>query len=237
MIIGKQMTFFSDAIGHAGLTGIAIGVLLGMGNPMWAMIAFSVLLAGAVVTVRRYSGASTDTIIGTVMSFTVALGIVILSRHGGFTKYTRYLIGDILSVTPSDLAALLALSALFLLIWSLFYNRILLVSINAPLARSRRTSILGVELLFACLTAVIVSMTIQWIGILVINAMLVLPAAAARTVTRSNASYVWTTMGISLVCGTTGLIASFYWASATGATIVLFAMGFFVMSLGFKITR
>ena len=84
MVIHNQMAFFSEALGHAALTGIAIGVLLGVADPLWSMTAFAILLALAVSALRRYSAASTDTIIGLVMSFTVALGVVLLSRGGGF---------------------------------------------------------------------------------------------------------------------------------------------------------
>ena len=90
MVVNNQMAFFSDAIGHSALTGIAIGVILGVVNPVWSMTLFSLCLAVGITLLRKYGTASADTIIGIVMSFTVATGIVILSRGGGFSRYSRY---------------------------------------------------------------------------------------------------------------------------------------------------
>jgi len=97
---------FSDAIGHAALTGIAIGALAGLADPLWAMLAFATLLAILVSVLRRCSSASTDTIIGLMMAFAVALGVVLLSRGGGFARYSRYLIGDLLTITRSRFCGL-----------------------------------------------------------------------------------------------------------------------------------
>ena len=113
MIVNNRMAFFSDSLGHSALTGIAIGVLLGINNPIWSMLFFSVLITIAILIVKEANTASTDTIIGVFSSTAVALGIVILSRNGGFTKYSVYLIGDLLSISSSDL---LTLGIVFILI-------------------------------------------------------------------------------------------------------------------------
>jgi zinc transport system permease protein len=231
MVINNQMAFYSDAIGHSALTGIAIGALLGMNNPLWSMLVFALLLSFAITFLRRFSAASSDTIIGIVMSFTIALGIVILSRGGGFNRYSRFLIGDLLSITPSDIAALCAVTILFILLWIFFFNRIFLVSMNSSLARSRRIQVWYIQGLFAAVIAIIVTMSIQWIGILVINALLILPASASRNMAQSMAGYLWMAAIIAVVSGVAGLIASFYLSTATGATIVLFAMFFYILSL------
>ncbi|MDD5675235.1 MAG: metal ABC transporter permease [Chitinivibrionales bacterium] len=232
MVVNNQMAFFSDAIGHAGLTGIALGALLGMAEtPLWSMLVFAVLMAVGITVLRRYSAASSDTVIGIVMSFTVACGVVILSRGGGFNKYSRYLIGDLLSITRGEILSLILVAALFLVFWLSSFNRIFLVSTNTSLARSRRVNIWFTQGLFACITALVVTMSIQWVGILVINALIILPAAAARNLARSMAAYLWMAAGMSVIAGVSGLITSYYWSSATGATIVIFGMVFYVGSL------
>jgi zinc transport system permease protein len=233
-VINSQMAFFSEAIGHAALTGIAIGVVAGLGNPLWSMIAFSVLLAFAITALRRRSAASTDTIIGLVMAFAVALGVVLLSRGGGFNRYSSYLVGDVLTITPRDLAGAAALLAFVLLAWGLFFNRIFLTFLNRPLARSRGIPVWAVEGLFSAVVAVVVTFCIPWIGLLVINSLLILPAAAARNVARSTAQYHGIAVLASLASGLLGLVSSFYWGTATGATIVLFAMAIFLLSLPFR---
>ena len=91
MVISKHMAFFSDVLGHSALTGVAIGVILGLGDPTVSMVALGVLLAIAVVIFKGTTQAASDTVLGVFFAMVVALGIVILSRGGGFTKYTSYL--------------------------------------------------------------------------------------------------------------------------------------------------
>lgn len=234
MIVNNQMAFFSDCIGHSALSGIAIGALIGIADPIWSMLVFSAALAIGVTLLRHYGSASSDSVIGIVMSFTVALGIVILSRGGGFNKYSRFLIGDILSITQTEILCLIAVAIIFIVLWLVYFNRIFLVSINTSLARSRRMSVWTIQGLFAVITALIVTISIQWIGILVINAMLILPASAARNMTKTTAGYLWLAAGINVISGISGLAASYYLSTATGATIVLFAMAFYMLSLVIK---
>jgi zinc transport system permease protein len=232
--VSAQMSFFSDAIGHAALTGIAIGVLLGLGNPVWAMAAFAVVLALAIVRVQRMAAASADTIIGLFMALAVALGVVLLSRGGGFAKYTRYLIGDILGISRADLWRLAGLTAASVAFLAASYNRLLLSGFNRPLAKSRGVREELWQGAFAALVAGAVSVSIQWVGLLVINSLLILPAAAARNLAQDSRQYLWLAVGISLVSGVIGLLASYYWATASGATIVIVAMGFFLISLAIR---
>lgn len=231
MVVNNQMAFFSDAIGHAGLTGIAIGAILGIVNPIWSMIVFALILAIGITFLRRNSAASSDTVIGIVMSFTVALGIVILSHGGGFNKYSRFLIGDLLSITHEDILVLCVVTIAFIALWITSFNRIFLVSLNVSLARSRKIPVWFVQGIFASITALIVTMSIQWVGILVINALLILPATSSRNVARSMSEYLWLSVIVSLISGICGLIVSYYWSTATGATIVLFAMLFYMISM------
>jgi zinc transport system permease protein len=231
MVVNNQMAFFSDAIGHSALTGIAIGVVIGVADPLWSMVLFALLLAIGITTLRRYSAASGDTVIGIVMSFTVALGIVILSRGGGFNRYSRYLIGDLLSITPSDIIMLFIVIMVFMIVWILFFNRILLVSINTSLARSRKIPVWITQGVFAIITALIVTLSIQWVGILVINALIILPATASRNIARSIKEYLWFSALLSVIAGVSGLLTSYYLSTATGATIVLFSMVLYVCAL------
>jgi zinc transport system permease protein len=234
MIVNNKMAFYSDTIGHSALTGIAIGILLGFQDPLWVMVIFSFFLAIAISMLKYYSTASTDTVIGSVSASMVALGIVILSRGGGFAKYSRYLIGDILSITPKEMYLLVAAFIIILLLWGTMFNKLLLVSINQTLARSRGINVRVVETLFCIVTAVIVTISIQWVGILIINSFLILPAAAARNITRNMKQYHVVSVVISIVSGIAGLLLSYYWATATGATIVLIAAVFYLISLLLK---
>ena len=231
VVVANRLAFFSEAIGHAAFTGIALGVILGLANPLWSMISFAILLTLAIAWVRQRGGLSSDTAIGLLMAFTVSLGIVILSKGGDFSRYTSFLIGDMLGVTPGDIAALAALAAVVACVFLAIFNRLLLASVSPALARSRARRPGVAELAFACVLAVVVTFSLPWIGILVINAMLILPAAAARNLGRSMEQFfVWAVV-IALVSGVVGLVVSFYASTAAGATIVLVATIVYALTL------
>lgn len=234
LVINNQMAFFSDAIGHASLTGIAIGVLLSLADPTWSMLGFALFLAVAISVLRSYSAASTDTLIGLVMAFAMALGVVLLSRGGGFAKYARFLIGDILTITPREIARLAVALGVVVAIWCWAFNLFLITFLNRSLARSRGVQVWAVETGFAVIVAAVVAISIPWVGLLVVNSLLIIPAATARNVARTTAQYVTLAVVCSCATGVTGLIASFYWGTATGATIVLAAMALYVISLFFR---
>jgi zinc transport system permease protein len=168
------------------------------------------------------------------MCFSLALGVVLLSHGGNFNRFSGYLIGDLLSITPREIGQLLVTSLLVGGGLLLGYNRILLIGLNESLACSRGRGAWWPQMFFCAAIALVVTMNLAWVGILIINSLLVLPAAAARNVAHDARQYVFLAVGISLFSGIAGLIASFYADTATGATIVLVAMGCFVATLGIK---
>ncbi len=222
MVVSNRMAFFSDSIGHGAFTGIAIGALFGGLQPLVGAVLFSAVFAVVITVIKNKSKASTDTIIGVFSSTAVALGLILLSS-GGFNKYSTYLVGDLLSISPVELLLLLVSFILVIVLWLLIFNRVLLISINQSLAASRGINTLLVDIFFTISIAVIVTITIQWVGLLIINSLIVLPAAASRNVTRNMRQYHAVSVGISMFSGISGLIASYYMDTATGATIVLIA--------------
>ena len=234
MVVSSRMAFFSDSLGHGAFTGIAIGVLLGSVSPLLSLVVFSVAFAIFITYIKTKSTASTDTIIGVFSSTAIALGLMLMSYGGGFNKFSSYLIGDILSVTPTDLGALAIVFLLVLVAWGLLFNQLLVLSINASFARSRGIRAFWVESAFASLLAVIVAISIQWVGILIINALLVLPAAAARNVASNVKQYHAVSVLVALLSGIMGLLLAYYFNMAAGATIVVVAAVFFFLTLVLK---
>ncbi|NLL13697.1 MAG: metal ABC transporter permease [Fibrobacter sp.] len=235
MVVNNQMAFFSDAVGHSAFTGIAIGTILGLDNPLWSMILFSIFFAVCITLLKRHGTASTDTVTGIMMSTSLSLGIVILSRGGSFNRYSQFLIGDFLSISPADICNLMIIAILFLIVWVVFFNKFFLVSLNTSLAGSRKIPVWWIQTVFAVVTALVVAVSIQWIGILVINALIILPAATSRNLVRSTFYYVWIASAVSIVSGIAGLITSFYWSTASGATIVLFTSTVYFLSVLLRI--
>lgn len=234
MAVNHNMAFFSDALGHSALTGIALGVILGINNELISMVAFGILLALIITKVRSAGTASADTVISVFSSAAIALGLVILSVGGGFSKYSSYLIGDILSVTSSEILILAATLVCVTIIWAFIYNKLTLVSINRELAASRGVRVALIENIFVVLVAVVVMLSIKWVGVLLINSMLILPAACARNFSTNSRQYLFSSVGISLVAGLGGVISSFYLNTSAGATIVLISAILFFISYIFR---
>ncbi len=229
MAVNNKMAFFSDALGHSALTGVALGVLLGIENEIISLLAFGVLMALIITRVKNKGNASSDTVISVFSSTSIALGLLVLSYGGGFSKYSAYLVGDILSVTPNEILCLFAVLLGVLNLWALVYNKLLLISINRELAASRGVKTVLYENIFVVAVAVAVMFSIKSVGILLINSLLILPAATARNVAKNSRSYLYMSVVISLLCGVTGLITSFYINTSAGATIVMaLASVFFV---------
>lgn len=234
MIVGGRMAFFSDSLGHGAFTGIALGALMGFVSPIWAATAFSVVFAFVITLIKNKSQASADTVIGVFSSTAVALGLVIMSRGGGFNKFTSYLIGDILSISPMEIVLLAVLFAAVMALWAVLFNKLLLSGISTSLAASRGVNTLAVEMLFTSAVAVVVTVTIQWVGLLIINSLLVLPAAAARNVARNTRQYHLFSVLIALFSGVTGLVVSYYTGTAAGATIVLASAAVYFLSFAIR---
>ena len=234
MVVSNRMAFFSDSLGHGAFTGIAIGVLLGMTSPLLSLIIFSIAFAVFITYIKNRSTASTDTIIGVFSSTAIAIGLMIMSHGGGFNKFSSFLIGDVLSITADDLKAVLLVFVLVLAGWGFLFNRLLVLSINSAFARSRGISTFWVESVFAALLAVVVAISIQWVGILIINALLVLPAAAARNVTNNVKEYQLVSVIIAMAAGFSGLLLAYYCNMAAGATIVVLAALIFFVTLMLK---
>ncbi len=231
MAVNQRMAFFSDALGHSALTGIGLGIVLGLHNDLVAMLVFGVIWALLISRIKQTGTTSVDTIISVFSSTSIALGLVILSRGGGFAKYSSLLIGDVLAVAPQDLLWLLLALIIGVGAWIFIYNQLLLASISTSLAKSRGMRTRLTEYGFVILVAVAVMLSIRWVGVLLINALLILPAAAGRNLARSARSHALLSVLIAMMSGVLGLVLAFYWNTSAGAAIVLCAAAFYGISL------
>ena len=222
MIVTGRMSFFSDALGHSAFTGIALGCICGMTMPIYAAVIFSVLFALLFSFVRSRSNQAADTLIGVFSSSAVALGIFVATLGGGsFTKYNKYLIGDILSVTPAEIGLLALVLILVLLFWVLSVNRLTLTAIHPQLASSRGIPVGLSQTLFTVAIAVVVTLTISSVGLLILNSLLVLPGASARNVAKNLRQYHGFSVLFALIAGLGGLTVSYYSGCSAGAAISL----------------
>ena len=238
MVVESRMAFFSDALGHSAFTGMAIGALCGLAQPVGAAVLFSVVIALLFTLVRQKTHMASDTAIIVFSSAAVALGIF-LSTLGGqsFTKFNNLLIGDILSVAPGEIGLLALILLGLLVLWITSFNQMMLSSVHQALADSRGIRVVWKNFLFTAAIAVVVTITMTWVGLLVINALLVLPGAAARNVARNLPQYHLVSVLGGVVCGIGGLMVSYYLGTSTGASITLLLALWFFLTLLLKRTR
>lgn len=230
MIVNNKMAFFSDSLGHSALTGIAIGILFGINDINISMVLYAIVYALLLNMIKRKRTLSTDTIISVFASFSMAVGLMVLSMGGNFSQYSNLLVGDILSITPKEILYLLVTFIITISFWLLAFNKLHAISINESLARSKDINIRLLDNLFVVIIAIIVMLSIKWIGILIINALLILPAAASKNIASNVREYHLFSVIISIFSGIVGLILSYYINTATGPTIVIVVSIFFFMT-------
>ena len=231
MVVSNKMSFFADSLGHGAFTGIAVGILLGGIDPMWGATLFSICFAIAITIIKNKGTSSTDTIIGVFSSTSIALGLVLMSFSSSLSKFSSYLVGDLLSISQNQIILLIFVFIAIIVLWSLIFNKLLVTSLNTSLANSRGMNTLLIEIIFTCTIAVIVTITIRWVGLLIINSLLVLPAAASRNISRNIRQYHLFSILMAIFSGIVGLIISYYLNTVTGATIVLVASVIFFITL------
>ena len=229
MVVHSRMSFFSDALGHSAFTGMAIGALCGLSDPSWSAVIFAVIFAILFNLVRRKTSLASDTVIGVFSSTAVAMGIFISTLGGrSFTRFNSLLIGDILSVEPAKIGLLALILLGTILLWVFSFNPLMLSAVHPALADSRGIRVFWQETLFSAVIAVMVTLSMTWVGLLVINSLLVLPAAAARNAAKNMAQYHLLSVAGAAAAGVAGLMTSYYWGTSAGASITLYLALFFL---------
>ena len=239
LVVQSRMSFFSDALGHSAFTGIAIGALCGLAEPMWGAVVFALVFSLLFTFIRRKSALASDTVIGVFSSTAVALGIFIATLGGGsvcvvYWRDVLEMIREFLSVEPGKIALLAAILAVILVLWVCAYNTLLLSALHPALADSRGVRVFWQEAVLNAAIAVVVTLSMTWVGLLVINSLLVLPAASARNLARNTRQYHLFSVAGALVCSIGGLMTSYYIGASAGAAITLYLAVYFALSMVFR---
>ncbi len=235
MIVNNKMAFFSDALGHSALTGIALGTLLGISNMNISMIIFAIIFALLLNWVKNRTTYGADTIISVFSSISIALGLAILAQTGSFNKYSSYLVGDILNISTSEIIYLVIAFVLVLIFWTKLFNKLNAISINPMLAKSKGINVKLIDNLFAVSIAIMVMLSIRWVGILLINSMIILPAASSRNIASNMRNYHVFSILFALISGISGLIISYYANNIpTGPMIVIISGIIYFITFGIK---
>lgn len=232
-VVHYRMAFFSDAVGHSAFAGVAIGLILGV-HPHISMPLFGLAVGLLIMFMQRFSALPSDTVIGVVFSAVVASGLAVVSRENTVARdLQQFLYGDILTMTETDIACLLALFAVFVLFEVAAFNHLLYAGTGRSIARAHRVPVALCEYLFAALLALVVMFSVWGVGVLLVTAMLIVPAASARNLARTAGGMFWWAILVSLSSAVAGLALSIqpWMGTATGATIILVACLWFLISV------
>ncbi len=235
-VVNFRMAFFSDAIGHSAFAGVAFGLLFAV-SPGITMPLLALIVGIGIMAVKQRSGLSTDTIIGVFFSAVVAAGLAGGSRYPQAARDMQmFLYGDILTISDTDIAVMVLLLIVFLLFQAFSFNKLICIGLNLQLAKAHRIRTAFYQYLFAALLSLVVILSVKAVGVLLVTAMLITPAAAARNLASSYGKMVWIAILISLFSAIAGLLLSAqeWMRTAAGATIVLCSCVFFCLSLLFR---
>ncbi|MDP8206482.1 MAG: metal ABC transporter permease [Candidatus Electryonea clarkiae] len=233
-VISRKMSFFTNTISHSTFTGIALGLLLGISTE-WSTVIFGVLIAILIINLVGKSNLSVDTITGVLFSAVVSLGIVIVSAMGSVTEgFESALYGDILSVDKIDIIVIGTLLVATLVFELMGFNKLIIIAINEQMARAHGINIKLWETLLGIWVAVVILIGLRFVGLILITAMLIVPAAAGKNFSKSVGGAVGWSVIVAIVSSITGLAGSYFLNSATGPTVILAATLFFMVSLIFS---
>lgn len=238
-VVLRGMAFFGDALAHAILPGVAIGYLVGGGarQPLfwWAMLAAIVSSLG-IGTISKSVKIREDTAIGIIFAGMFALGIALISSVQNYTNdLSHFLFGDVLGISQSDLGRICIFGGLIILVVIIFYKEFMVISFDPILATTLRIPVKGLDYLLMVLIAITIVVSLQTVGIALMVAMLITPAATAYLMFRRLPIIMIMACVIASISGVIGLYFSYYANIASGAAIVLSATMIFLIVLGFKI--
>lgn len=236
LVVARRMAFFSSVVGHGALTGLTIGLLLGapIDTPWIGMLGFCLVLAVGISYVKRRSPLSPDTLIGVFMALTLGLGVCLLvaaTKTFNIHQIEGLMFGSLLTVTDTDLAILAVAGVLVGAVVAWRYNALLLDSLDTRLAATAKIDTTVIEYLFVVLLTIAIVVSLKIVGALLVEALVVVPAAAARNLARTTRGYWIGSIAIALVAGIGGIFVSSAWSVPTGGAVVLALSAAFFVTL------
>jgi len=236
LVVARRMAFFSAALGQAAITGVCVGLLLGepLNAPYGGMFGFCLLSTLAMVYAKRRSKLPPDTLIGVFLALTLGLGLCLLvavTRVFNVHQVEAILFGSLLTVTDTDLVLLVVAAAVLAILLFRHYNDLLLDSLSTPLATVRGVNSTYLEYGFALVLTIAILVSLKVIGALLVEALVIVPAAAARNIALGTRSYLLWSVVVALVAGAGGLLISTRLLVPTGGAVVLAASAIFFVTL------
>ena len=240
VVVWRRMAYFGDTLAHAALLGVALAIAAEQ-LPMVGVVLIGVVIAVLLFWLEKQRDLSTDTLLGILSHSALALGLIVLSvlQAQGFNiNVMSYLFGDLLAVTQSDLILMYGSVIVILLVFSQLLSSLISISIDEELARVDGVAVESVRFIFMILLALVIAVALKVVGILLITALLIIPAATARLISKSPGKMVINAVLMAVAAVVTGLFLSFYWNLPTGPAIVASASFlFFVFRIALRVNR
>lgn len=230
-VVMRRASFFGDAIAHSALTGVALALLLDL-NPLAVTAVFTVLIALILPFVERQSRLPIDNLLGSLLPVAMAVGVILLAVRPGYQPdLLSYLFGNILTIGVANLWVLTVLTLVALVLLWLYRRQITLVSINRELAQTTGVKVIKMELLYNVLLALTVVASLQLVGVILVNALLIVPATTARLLARSFKSLTIITPILAVGSVLLGLLSSVILNLPSGPAIALVAGLFLLLGM------
>lgn len=233
-VVLRRMSFFSDAIAHASLAGVAVGLALNV-SPVLGAVLVSVGMAVLMATLTQKGKLASDTIIGVLFSSSIALAVFIISLLPQYrVDLSSLLFGDILVVSRADIVLAAVLLAATIVTMKYSGKTLVKLTFNRDVAMVEDKAVYIAEYVFLCLVGFTIAVALKIVGAILVSALIILPAATAQHVSRDLRTMFGISIAVAMVSVLLGMYASFVFDSPSGATIVLVATAFFLSSFLFK---
>lgn len=229
-VVWRRMAYFGDTLSHSALLGVALGLMMDV-NLTLAVTLCCVLLAVLLVTLQTRQPLASDTLLGILAHSSLSLGLVSLSfMHDVRIDLMGYLFGDLLAVSPNDLAWIIGGSALVLVALAVMWRPLLAITVHEELARVEGLPVAGIRMALMLLIAIVIAVAMKIVGVLLITSLLIIPAAAAQRHARTPEQMALGASLLGLVAVCCGLSLSWYQDTPAGPSIVISAAAMFLLS-------
>lgn len=227
----RQLSFFSDALGHSALLGISLGLLFGL-NPSTVLLPFAVVFALAVTYLLEHTRLWTDALLNIIYSSSLAIAIITLSFIGQYKGgINTLLFGDILAVRNADLILSVTLLCICLVFLGLTLRTQMMITLNESMAIARGVSVSTHRTAFIVLLSLVVGVSIKAIGVLLVSAFVVIPACAARLLSRNFTTHILFSAGVGAVSAVIGIVFSAFFNLPSGPSIVVIQLAIFFVTI------
>lgn len=232
VLVLKRFSMIGDGLSHVSFGALSVAAVLNIGMPLYFALPIVMIAAFFLLRLTENSRINADAAIAVISSSALAIGVFFASINGTNINLQQYMFGSILSITDTDIAISILLSAVVILMYVLFYNKVFAITFDEGFAYATGIRTKLYNTLISLLTAVTIVIGMRLLGTLLISAMIIFPALTSMRLCKRFFSVVLVSVAVSVLCVVSGLLTSFYCTDVpVSATIVIFNLGIFLVFL------